>query len=126
MQVLGAVLVRGDERQIHRGFHRAGQFNLGLLRCFFQPLQSHRIASKINSFGAFEFIGQEVNQDLVEIIAAEMGIAVDAEHFKDAVAHVQHRNVERSAAEVEDADLLILFLVKSIRQRCGCRFRQHA
>ena len=48
------------------------------------------------------------------------------EHFEDAVADVEHGNVERSAAEVEDADLFVLLLVQAISQCGGGGLGQHA
>jgi hypothetical protein len=43
---------------------------------------------------------------------------LDLEH---AVADLQHRHVERAAAEVEDEDRLVGLLVEPVRQRSGGR-----
>ena len=67
-----------------------------------------------------------VDELFVKVVAAEVGVAVDAEHFKHAVPNVQHGHVECAAAEVEDEDLFVLVLPKSISQRGGGRLRQHA
>ena len=48
------------------------------------------------------------------------------QHFEDAVADVEHRDVERAAAEVEDEDLFVLLLVQPVRQRGGRRLGEHA
>ena len=39
------------------------------------------------------------------------------DHAEDAVGDFEHRDVERTAAEVEDADLLLLLLVEAVGQR---------
>ena len=101
------------------------QLDLGLLGRLFEPLQGHRVFAQIDALGPLELVGQEVDQHLVEVVAAQVGVAVDAQHFEDAVADVQHRHVERAAAEVEDEDLLVLLLVQPVRQRRRRRFRQH-
>ena len=126
LHVLRAALVGGDERQIDGRFHRGGKLDLGLLGGFLQSLKGHRIFAKIDAFGALEFVGQEVDQHLVEVIAAEVGVAVDGEHFEDAVADIEHRHVERAAAQIEDADLFVLLLVQPVRQGGGGRLGQHA
>src|SRR5205807_4993399 len=56
------------------------------------------------------FLGDVVDDDLVEVVAAQVRIAVGGFHFKDAVADVQDRDVEGAAAQVEDRDLLVLLL----------------
>ena len=50
---------------------------------------------------------------MVEIIAAQVRIAVGRFHFEHAVAQLQDRNIERTAAQVEDSDFhVIAFLSK--------------
>ncbi len=119
LQVLGTVLVGGDERQIDGRFHRAGKFDLGLLGGFLQALQGHRVFAEVDAFGALEFVGQEIDEDLVEVVAAEVGVAVDAEDFEDAVADIEDGDVEGSAAEVEDADFFVLLFIQAISERRG-------
>jgi hypothetical protein len=76
---LGPFCIGGDERQIDRRLHERGEFDLGLLGRFLEALQGHRVLAQVDAFGALEFVGQVVDEDLVEVVAAEVGIAVDAE-----------------------------------------------
>ena len=46
-----------------------------------------------------------------------MRVAVGGFHFKHAVADFQHGNIERTAAEVIDGDLLVFLLVETVRER---------
>ena len=56
----------------------------------------------------------------VKVLAAEVGITVGGFYLKDAVAELQNRDVERTAAQVIDRDLFVLFLVQTVGQR-SCR-----
>ena len=67
--------------------------------------------SFLNSFG------DVVHQGLVPVVAAQMSVAVGRKHLEDAVGHVEDRDVERAAAQVEDGDLLVLLLVEPVGQR---------
>ena len=48
-----------------------------------------------------------VDDRLVEVVAAEVVVAVRRLHLEDALAELEHRHVERAAAEVEDEDRLV-------------------
>ena len=54
------------------------QFALGLFSGFFQTLVRHRVLTQVDAFGFLEFIGQEVDQDFVQVVTAEVGITVGA------------------------------------------------
>ena len=54
---------------------------------------------------------------LVEVVAAEVRVAVGGLHFDDALAHFEDGNVERAAAEVVHGDRLVLLLVEAVGQR---------
>ena len=68
-----------------------------------------------------ELVGHVVDQALIEVVAAEVGVAVGADDAEHAVGHFEHRDVERAAAEVEHDDLLVLLLVQAVGQRGGRR-----
>jgi hypothetical protein len=48
-----------------------------------------------------------VDEALVPVVAAEVGVAVGAEDLEDTVADIEDGDVEGAAAEVEDGDLLV-------------------
>ncbi len=109
--------VSGDEGQVDVGFHGARQLHLGFFRRLFQALQSHLVVSQIDPLVPLEFIGQVVDQPEVEILAAQMGVAVRGLHLEDAVADFKHRNVEGSAAQVEHHDLFLGLFIETVGQR---------
>ncbi len=121
LQVLGTVLVGRDERQVDLGLHLLRQLDLGLLGGFLEPLQCHRVAADVDSLGLLELIGDEVDEPLVEVVAAEVPVAVARQHLEDAVADVEDRDVERAATEVEDRDAGVLLLLEAVGEGRGGR-----
>ena len=126
LQVLGSALVGGDERQVHGGFHGGRKLDLGLLGGFLEALEGHRVLAEVDAFLLAELLGEVVDELLVEVVAAEVGVAVDGEHFEDAIADVEDGDVERAAAEVEDADLLVLLFVHAVGEGGGGGFGEDA
>ena len=72
---------------------------------------------QIEAFVLLEFVNEPVDDALIEVVAAQVRVAIGSFHFNDALAHFQHGNIERSAAEVVDGDHLVLCLVEAIGQR---------
>jgi hypothetical protein len=119
LQVLRAALVRGDERKIDVGLHDSGELHLGLLGRLLQTLERHPVLRQINAVALPELSGDPVDDSLVQVVAAEMGIAVGGLHLDHAFAHFEDRYVERAAAEVVHGDRLVLLLVEAVGER-GC------
>ena len=113
---------RHDVRKVDLRSSRGRQFDLRLLGSFLQTLHGHRVLAQIHVVLGFECLGHIIDQHMVEIIAAQVRIAVGRFHFEHAVAQLQDRNIERTAAQVEDGDLHILaFLIQTVSQRSGRR-----
>ena len=108
--MLGTGGISGDERQVDLGFLGRGKFDFGLFGRLFQTLNGHLVLGEVYALVFFEFLGDPVDQQLIDIVAAQMGVAVGRFHFDDIFADFQDRDVERSAAEIVDGDLLVLFL----------------
>ena len=58
-----------------------------------------------------------VDNALVDVVAAQVRVAVGGLHFHHALAHFQDGDIERAAAEVVDGDGLVFLLVESVGQR---------
>ena len=58
---------------------------------------------------------------LVEVVAAEVGVAVGRHDLEDALGEVEDRDVVGAAAEVVDGDLLVALLVQAVGQGRGGR-----
>ena len=110
-----------DERQVDVGRGLLRQVLLGLLARFLEPLQGHRVLAQVDAVLLLEFVGHVIDEDLIEVVAAQVGVAVGGLDLEDAVADVQDGDVEGAAAQVEHGDLLVLLLVEPIGQRRGRR-----
>ena len=110
----------GDEGQIDVGLGGGGKLHLCLFGCFLQTLQSHLVSTKIDSIFSLEFIGYPVDYALIPVVAAQVVVASGRANLKYAVAQLKNRNVERTAAKVEDQNLFILvgFVETVSKSRC--------
>ena len=82
-----------------------------------QALQRHPVLAEIDAFGLLELGDDPVDDPLIEVVAAEVRVAVGRLHLDDALADFEDRDVERAAAEVVDGDRLVLLLVEAVGQR---------
>ena len=121
VRCLGPDLVGRDERQVDVGLGLEREVLLGLLGGLLEPLQGHLVLAEVDPLLLLELVGDVVDQRLVPVVAAQVGVAVGREDLEDAVADVEDRDVERAAAEVEDGDLLVLLLVEAVGQGRGGR-----
>ncbi len=120
-QVLGAGGVGGDERQVDLGLLGRRKLDLGLLGRFLQALQGHAVLGQVDALVLLELLGDPVDQPLVDVVAAQVGVAVGRLHLDDVFADLQDRDVEGAAAEVIDGDQLVLLLVHAVGQGRGRR-----
>ena len=65
-----------------------------------------------------ELVGDPVDHALVEIVTAEVGVAVGRFDLEDALADFEDGDVERAAPEVVHGDLLVGLLVEPVGE-CG-------
>ena len=119
--MLGAVGIGGDEGQVDVGGGGAGQLDLSLLSGFLQTLGSHLILAQVDVVLALEVLGHPVDDALIEVIAAQVGITVGGQNLGNAVAHLDDGDIEGTAAQVVDHDLLVGFLIDAVGQRSSGR-----
>ena len=117
LQVLRTALIRRDERQVDVGLEHRRELDLGLLRRFLQTLKRHAVLAQIDAVALLELGDHPVDDALIEVVAAEVRVAVGRLHLDDALAHFEDRDVERAAAEVVDGDRFVLLLVEAVGQR---------
>ena len=104
----------GNEGQVDVGGHHAGEVDLGFFRRFFQTLHGHFIAGEVNTVGFFEFVNEIVDDFLVEIVAAEVVVAVGGFYFENAVAQFEDGYVEGAAAEVKYENGAVFAFVETV------------
>ena len=108
-QMLRTAGIGRDERQIDLVLHGRRKFDLRPLRRVAQTLQGHLVAlaAQVEAFVLLEFVNEPVDDALVEVVAAQVRVAVGGFDFDHALADFQNRNVERAAAEVVHGDRLV-------------------
>jgi hypothetical protein len=79
-------------------------------------LQGQPVLRQIDALVLLEFGDDPLDDELVKILAAEMGIAVGRFDLDHVGRHLEDGNIEGAAAQVEDRDLLALFLVETVGQ----------
>ena len=83
-----------------------GELALGALGRLLQALQGHAVAAQVDAGLALEVLDQPVHDPLVEVLAAEVGVAGGGADLEDALRELEDRDVEGAAAEVVDGDRL--------------------
>ena len=121
VRCFGPGRIRRDERQVDLGLEQRGELHLGLLRRFLQPLQRHLIFRQLDARLALELGDDPIHHPLVDVVAAQVRIAIGGLHFHHAFAHFQDRDIERAAAEIVYGDGFVLLLVQAVSQRGGGR-----
>ena len=58
---------------------------------------------------------------MVEVVTAEVGVAVGGLNLENAVAELEDGDIESTAAEVEDCNLLVLVGFVEAVGKSGCR-----
>ena len=77
---------------------------------------------QVDALGVLELGHQPLDDLVVPVVAAELGVARGGLDLEDALADLEHRDVEGPAAEVEDEDGLVrVLLVEPVGQRGGGR-----
>ena len=117
LDVLRTARVRRDEGQIDLVLLRGRERDLGLLGFFLDALDGVGLLREIDAAVLLEFGDDPIHERVVPVVAAEVRVAVGRLHFEDAVADLEHRDIEGAAAEVVDRDLLVLLLVETVSER---------
>ena len=82
--------------------------------------------AEVDALVLLELVEQPVDDPLVDVVAAEVGVAVGGLDLDHALADLEDRDVEGAAAEVVDGDRLVLLLVEAVGERRGGRLVDEA
>ena len=72
---------------------------------------------EVDAVRLLELGDHPVDDQVVDVVAAEVRVAVGRDDLHDVVADLEDRDVERAAAEVVDGDDLVLLLVEAVGER---------
>ena len=108
----------GDERQVDLGLLDLAELDLGLLGGLLQALRGHPVGGEVDAVGRLELLDEPVDDPLVPVVAAEVGVAVGALDLEHAVADLEHatRRTCRRRGRTRGPS----------RPRCPCRGRRRA
>ena len=98
LKMFRARSIGGDKGQIDIRALGARKLLLRLFGRFFQALQGHTVLGKIDSLIFPEFLHQPVDDFLIEIVAAEMCVAVGGTYFENTVSQIENGDIEGAAA----------------------------
>ena len=112
-------MIGGQEGEVDFGLQGRAELDLGFFGGLLQALDDHFVAGYINALVSFELGHKVIDDALVDVVAAQMGVAIGRNNLDHVFTHLQDRDVEGAAAEVVDRDDLVCFLLKAVCQgRC--------
>src|SRR5207244_12841656 len=78
----------------------------------------HPVLREVAALVALELADHPVDDRLVEVVAAEVVVAVRRLHLEDALAELEDRHVKRATTEVEHENRLVRALLReAVRER---------
>jgi hypothetical protein len=101
----------------------AGERDLGLDDSLADLLDGFAAVAGVLSDCEFLVPGDVVegdgDQQVVDVVAAEVGVAVGGDDLEDALMQLENGDIEGAAAEVVDGDEAVLLLVEAVGERGG-------
>ena len=114
---------RGDVVFFDQHVRLTGELDLGLFRRPLQPcLQQAIVARAVEPGFRFEMGVDAIQDDRVEVIAAEVIVAARSQDFDHAAFDSYHRNVERSATKVVYQNLALPVVAAVVCEGGGSGF----
>ena len=91
-----------------------------------QPRPREHVLRQVDAVLFLKFGDDVAQQQVVEIVAAELCVAVAGEHLDDAFLRLHERDIERAAAEVIDEDAVQMAVLRIVGERGGGRLVEDA
>ena len=96
--MLRSIRRSGDKRKVDVGGGSGRKLFLCLLSSLFQSLHGHLIAGQIHALCLLKLVNHPLDHGIIEVIAAQMGVAVGGKHFDYAIADLDDGDIESTAA----------------------------
>ena len=71
-------------------------------------------------------LNRNLYQQVIDVVAAKVGIAVGGEDFKNPLLQLENGDIECAAAQVIHSNHAFFALVEAVRESCSCRFIHQA
>ncbi len=126
VQVQGLAVLLGDELFLDAGKRMCRQLPLGCLHRPQHPCPRHQVQAQVNAVFLLESIADQLHQEIVEVVAAQLGVAMAGQHLDDAFLDLDDGDVEGAAAQVIDEHAPPFGLVGVVGERGGGRFVEDA
>ncbi|OQC66964.1 MAG: NAD-specific glutamate dehydrogenase [Euryarchaeota archaeon ADurb.Bin009] len=120
VQELGTALGRGDVGKVDSGLLDGGELDLRVLGRVPETLHRDRVFPEVGAFLLLELVDQVVDDQVVEVVAAEAVVAGGRFDLENAVAELEDGDVERAAAEVVDEHRGLALPLDAVGKR-ACR-----
>jgi len=97
----------------------AGESSLGLLDLAFELLHSSLVFGDVDLGLLAENLGEVLDDTLVEVLSAEMVVARSSDDLEHSLIDLENRHVERTSSQIEHENVLLTFLIQTIRDSRG-------
>src|ERR1700730_10050972 len=87
-----------------------GKCYFGFNHCLADARYGFAIAPDVESKIPANIVERDCNQQIIDVVSAQVCIAIGGNHFKNAIVELQNRNVERATAQVVDGNDAVLLL----------------
>ena len=108
---LTVVILTAGKLQLDAGGLIVRERDLGFDDGFADGLDGFGIAAEIDTQVAGDVVQRDGDKEVVDVVAAEVGVATGCDDFEDALVQLEDGDVEGSAAEVVDCDDAVFLLV---------------
>ena len=105
---LALIALAAGKLDIQRGLLVRGQRDLGFDHRFANRLHDLGIAPNIDTEVALDIVQRDGDQQIVNVVAAEVGVAVGGDDLEDAFVQLENGDVERAAAQVVNGNGSVL------------------
>ena len=119
LDVLGTVLVGGDEGEVDLGLHGGGELALGLLGGFADTLHGHAVVAELDAGGLLELVHDVGGEGLVEVLTTEVGVTVGGLDLEDAGGDLKDGDIEGTTTKIVDGDGAVLGLLETVGEGGG-------
>ena len=107
--------------ELHARRCREGQLHLATLACVADSRAPAAVTADVVARLAAILLHHVLCQVIVEIVAAQVTVAVARYHLEATALHVQNRHIEGAASQVVDQNVLLRVLVLETVGEGGCR-----
>jgi len=97
---------------------------LGLLALSAQTAHGTGVALDVKAALLLEGSDAELDKYVIEVLTAQVGVAVGGLHFEDAILNGEERDIEGATTEIEDENVLLTLalLVETVGNSSGSGF----